>query len=268
MTLPLERWGAGATPALFLHGFTGRRTSWRHLQPLLGDELRATCVDLPGHGDAPPPAEGTRGFLATVDLLAALLDEPAVVVGYSQGARLALALAVHYPHKVARLVLESGTPGLHRRADRARRREADETLARRVLEEGVERFVDLWEAKALFSGLRHLPEAERARLRERRASHRAEGLAGALRGLGQGAQPDYWPSLTRVLRPTLVLTGADDRMYTRIGRRMVEDLPLGWRVTFGAVGHAPHLERPEAYAEEVRRFLAARWDADPQAVVP
>ncbi len=268
MTLPFEQWGRGSRPALFLHGFTGSRASWRHLEPLLGDELRATCVDLPGHGEADPPAPGTDGFVATIDRLAEMLEEPSVIVGYSQGARLALGLAVRHPDRVERLILESGTPGFHRRADRARRRQADEALAKLILESGVERFVERWEAHPLFAGLRRLPVAERAALRLRRASHRAEGLAGAVLGLGQGAQPDYWPSLTQVLRPTLVLSGAHDGRYTHLARRMVDDLPLGWRATFTGAGHAPHLECPRAYAEEVLRFLAPRWQVEPQELAP
>lgn len=266
MSFPVERWGRGARPALFLHGFTGSKASWRHLEPLLGDALTASCVDLPGHAQV-PPLEEPEAFVATIDHLAAMLDEPAVVVGYSQGARLALGLAVRHPTKVDRLVLESGTPGLHQRSDRVRRRRADEALARLILEVGVERFVEQWEAKPLFDGLRALPQAAQDALRERRLAHRAEGLAWALQALGQGAQPDYWPALTGVLRPTLVLTGALDVKYTRLGRRMVEDLPLAFRVTFPGVGHVPHLERPEAYAREVKSFLAPRWE-EPEVLAP
>lgn len=268
MTLPFEQWGRGSRPALFLHGFTGSRASFRHLEPLLGEELLATCVNLPGHGEAPPPPEGPNGFVATINRLAEMLDGPTVVVGYSQGARLALGLAVRHPERVERLILESGTPGFHRRANRTKRRRADEALARLILEDGVERFVDWWEANPLFAGLRRLPAPERAALHQRRASHRAEGLAGAVRGLGQGAQPDYWPSLTGVLRPTLVLSGALDGKYTHIARRMVDDLPLGWRATFSGAGHAPHLECPRAYAEEIQRFLAPRWQTEPEELAP
>ena len=70
------------------------------------------------------------------------------------------------------------------------------------------------------------------------------------------------------MRPTLVVTGSLDRKYTRIGQRMVDDLPLGWRATFSGIGHAPHLECAEAYAGEVRRFLLARWQVEPEELAP
>ena len=266
MTLPLETWGRGPTRALFLHGFAGSRETFRHLEPLLGDVLTATCVDLPGHGEAPLPRPD--GFEAVVDELAGLLDAPAVVVGYSQGARLALGLALRHPERVERLVLESGSPGLRRRQDRTRRRASDQALAGLLLQEGVVRFMDGWERQPLFSGLQRLPEAERAALRRRRCAHRAEGLAAALVAMGQGAQPDYWPRLTRLFRPTLVLSGALDLKYTRLARRLVAELPLGWRVSFPGVGHAPHLECREAYAQELRSFLLPPWATEPADRAP
>ena len=269
MKLPVETWGTGEVPALFLHGFTGGRGTWRHLEPLLGEVLTATCVDLPGHGEAPvPEGTGTEAFLATVDALAESIERPAVIVGYSQGARIALALAARHPQCVDRLVLESGSPGLRRRHVRSQRRIADEALAALIVEHGVEAFVDRWEANPLFDGLRSLPEPERSALRARRSSNSAQGLAAALRCLGQGAQPDYWPSLIKILRPTLVLSGALDTRYTRLARRMVVDLPMGWRRTFRGVGHAPHLECPTEYAQELSSFLAPAWRTEPSELVP
>lgn len=269
MRLPTEQWGRGETPALFVHGFTGSGASWRHLEPLLGDLLTATAVDLPGHAHAPLPSQmGPAGFEETVAALGALLTRRAVLIGYSQGARLALAVAAKFPERVERLVLESGSPGLRQRHARSVRRDEDEALASLIVSGGVERFVDRWEQLPLFAGLQALPATERASLRERRAAHSPEGLAGALRCLGQGVQPDLWPALPGLRVPTLVLTGANDAKYTRLARRMVSELPLAWRVSFRGAGHAPHLECPALYAAEVRAFLAPRWLEEPKEHAP
>jgi 2-succinyl-6-hydroxy-2,4-cyclohexadiene-1-carboxylate synthase len=266
---PGERWGTGPTKALFLHGFTGSGASFRHLEPLLGDVVTATCVDLPGHRQAPlPHASGSAGFEETIASLASALDQRTVVIGYSQGARIALALAARFPERVERLVLESGAPGIRRRSERVQRRKSDEAMAALIVERGVDVFVDRWEQLPLFAGLQSLPEPERAALRERRMGHTAEGLAGALTCLGQGVQPDLWSALPGLRIPTLVLSGAKDTKYTRLARRMVAELPLGWRRTFANVGHAPHLECPQAYADEVRAFLAAPWVTEPVEAGP
>jgi len=189
--------------------------------------------------------------------LESLLDGPTPVIGYSQGARIALALAVRAPKKVSRLVLESVTPPRRRSRDRQRRRLEDEQRARSILERGVPAFVDAWERLPLFESLRALPEATRSSLRERRLAHSAEGLAGALRCLGQGVQPDLSGALPSLRIPTLLLTGGLDAKATRHARRLCTDLPLSWRATFPAAGHAPHLECPDDYAREVRAFFAA-----------
>lgn len=263
MRLAATRWGRGETPAIFVHGFAGSAAAFAHLEPLLGDLLSATCVELPGHGSTPAAC-----WDETVEAIGALLDGRTVLIGYSQGARLALAAAARFPRRVERLVLESGAAGLRQRHDRVLRRRADEALAEVILARGVEAFVAEWEQLPLFAGLRALPVVEQQALRARRASHTAEGLAGALRMLGQGAQPDLWPALQGLRVPALLITGANDRKYTRLARQMTVDLPMAWRVSFRGVGHAPHLECPEDYAAEVRSFLAPRWLSEPRELAP
>ena len=263
MKLTTTRWGHGETRALFLHGFTGSGRSFDHLEPLLGEVLTATCVELPGHGQTPPAS-----WAETVQSIEALITDRTVLVGYSQGARLALAVAAKSPARVERLVLESCSPGLRRRHDRVLRRRSDETLAHALDSSGVDAFVDRWEALPIFGGLRSLPAAERNALRARRSAHTAHGLASALRLLGQGAQPDLWPTLQGLRVPTLLITGANDAKYTRLARQMAMDLPMGWRVSFSGVGHAPHLECSAAYAAELSSFLAPRWLAEPEGLAP
>lgn len=263
MTRSTVSWGRGETKAVFLHGFAGGARSFSHLEPLLGDVLSARCVELPGHGRTP-----AASWDETVDALGAMLEPGTVLIGYSQGARVALAVAAKYPERIERLVLESGAAGLRRRHDRVLRRRSDEALAGLLLTQGVEAFMAQWEQLPLFQGLRSLPAIEQEALRARRVSHTAEGLAEALRNLGQGAQPDLWPRLQALRIPTLLMTGANDKKYTRLARLMTADLPLAWRVSFRGVGHAPHLECPALYAAELRAFLAPAWRSEPREHVP
>ncbi|MDP2272276.1 MAG: 2-succinyl-6-hydroxy-2,4-cyclohexadiene-1-carboxylate synthase [Archangium sp.] len=263
MKLETTGWGTGPTKALFLHGFTGSARSFDHLEPLLGELLSATCVTLPGHGETPGAS-----WDDTVAAITQLLSDRTVLIGYSQGARLALAVAAAAPNRVERLVLESCAPGLRRRHDRVLRRRADEALAELISTNGVDAFVNHWESLPMFDGLRALPVVEQQALRARRSSHTAEGLASALRQLGQGAQPDLWPMLQGLRIPTLLMTGSQDAKYTRLARQMAMDLPMGWRVTFSGSGHAPHLECPAAYSAELRSFLAPKWLSEPEGLAP
>jgi 2-succinyl-6-hydroxy-2,4-cyclohexadiene-1-carboxylate synthase len=253
-------WGKGS-PLLLIHGFTGTRDAWSHLQPFLGDRFRVLAPDLPGHGESPLAAD--ISFHGAVDQLLALLDatglERVDVAGYSLGARVALALCLRAPERVGRLVLESGNPGLRRRRDRGERRREDAALAEVIERDGLEAFVRRWEALSLFDGLRSIPLDVRVRLRERRLSHRPEALAGSLRALSLGAQPSYWARLWTVRAPTLLLTGERDAKFSDIARAMAAEIPLVWGHVFPGAGHAPHLESPEEWAKEVSSFLSAPW---------
>jgi 2-succinyl-6-hydroxy-2,4-cyclohexadiene-1-carboxylate synthase len=254
------RWGEGS-PLLLLHGFTGNRHAWDHLRPLLDGRFAVVAPDLPGHGAT--ACDPDTNFEATLTALLRLLDalklERVDIAGYSLGARVALGLALEAPQRVGRLVLESGSPGLRRRRDRLARRRTDGVLADSIERDGVAAFVERWESGVLFEGVRTLPAAVQDALRERRRSHRPEALAGSLRALSLGAQPNYWSRLWTLRSPTLLLTGARDSKFTATARAMAAELPLVWGHVFPGAGHAPHLEVPEAYARELQGFLSAPW---------
>jgi 2-succinyl-6-hydroxy-2,4-cyclohexadiene-1-carboxylate synthase len=253
-------WGQGP-PLLLLHGFTGSRDAWNHLRPLLEPRFEVLAPDLPGHGESPIAAHTT--FDGAVEALLALLDarglERVDVAGYSLGARVALGLALRAPDRVRRLVLESGNPGLRRRRDRFERRRDDAALAQLIERDGLEVFIQRWESLPLFDGLRELPDDLRLPLRERRLAHRPEALAGSLRALSLGAQPNHWTRLWTVRAPTLLLTGARDAKFTAVARAMAAEMPLVWGHVFPGAGHAPHLESAGAWAREVTGFLSAPW---------
>lgn len=99
---------------VLLHGFSSNRNeNWRRVGWLGAFErrrVRAIAFDLPGHGESDKPhdpaAYGTDVLVA--DLVAALdqLDIPsATLMGYSMGARLALATALARPERFDRLIL-------------------------------------------------------------------------------------------------------------------------------------------------------------------
>ncbi len=256
-----ETWAGQGPPLLLLHGFTGNRRTFAHLRERLTPRASVVAVDLPGHGQSAFSPDTT--FASTLAALLALLDALELlsvdVAGYSLGARVALGLAAQSPTRVRRLVLESGSPGLRRRRARGERRRQDEALAARIEAEGVDAFVEHWEALPLFAGVRALSAEVQEALRARRLGGKAEGLALSLRRLGLGAQPSYWSALPSIRTPTLVLSGGRDEKFTAVARRMAAELPVVWGHVFPGVGHAPHLEVPDAWAREVNGFLSTPW---------
>src|SRR5919202_6976793 len=100
----------GVPPALvLLHGFTQTRQSWRRTIAALYGRYRAVAPDLPGHGML--SERRPASLAATLAYLAALVDEPHVLTGYSMGGRIALHAALARPRLVHRLVLVGASPG-------------------------------------------------------------------------------------------------------------------------------------------------------------
>jgi pimeloyl-ACP methyl ester carboxylesterase len=99
---------------LLVHGFaTNRAENWRRLGWLSAFErrgYRTVALDLRGHGESDKPhdpAAYDRGQM-TSDITA-LMDHlalgPVILMGYSMGAHLSLALALTAPERVDRLIL-------------------------------------------------------------------------------------------------------------------------------------------------------------------
>lgn len=267
MSLPMRTWGRGPREVVFLHGFTGGPSAFDHLEPWLGDVITARVLTVPGHEGSPLPDDsGARGFAQTVAAIAASLpSKKCPVVGYSQGARLALCLAVAHPEKVCRLVLEGVHPGLRRRFDRHQRQQEDEQRAEKLERLGLDAFLAEWERHPVLQGQLGLPAAMRDALAAQRRRHSAAGLAGALRTLGLAHQPDCWPVLHTLTVPTLLVTGETDAKFSQLAKRMVAELPWAWHAKLPGAGHSPHLEQPEAYAAEVASFLRAPFTHEIQA---
>jgi 2-succinyl-6-hydroxy-2,4-cyclohexadiene-1-carboxylate synthase len=218
-----------------VHGFTQTSTSW---DPITA-RLNAT-VDAPAIGRE-------HNFTAA----AAALDRgPATYVGYSQGGRLCLQLALDRPEVVRRLVLVSASPGIADADERAARRAADERLAQEIERDGVDVFLERWLAQPLFASL----PRDRSGIEERRAHNTVEHLTYQLRVLGQGTQPSNWERLGELRMPVLLIAGELDTKYVDIARSMATAVPQARVEVIAGAGHACHLESPAAVAQLLSSF--------------
>lgn len=258
----VRRSGSGPT-VLFLHGFTGRGADWAPFLPSVRALGRRTvAIDLVGHGRTDAPSDPARHAVerqasAIATILAGLGAAPATVVGYSMGARVALRLAVADPAIVEALVLESPSPGIADATERAARRAADEELALRLEHDGLEAFLRAWEANPLFAGEHRLSMRRRDRIHRDRARNTVAGLAGSLRGAGQGSMAPLHDRLSTIRIPTLVVAGALDPVGAARARAVANAIPTADLLTLPRLGHAPHRESPATF----RRILIERLTA-------
>lgn len=237
---------SGHSRLVLLHGFTQTCRSWDGLIRALGDEPSICRVDAPGHGRSPLLDDDLSGVAHAVVESAG----EGVYVGYSMGARILLHAALGST-TMHGLVLIGGTPGIEDERERADRRESDRLLAERIVESGVEVFLEWWLRQPLFAGL--TPTVDD--LAERRLNT-VEGLTSSLRRCGVGEQTPLWDRLSDIDVPVLVMAGSRDTKFDAIGRRMAE--AIGTNARFESVpdaGHAAHLERPDAVASILRAWL-------------
>lgn len=262
MSLNVLTTGTGS-PVLLLHGFTGTARSWSRQIGPWSREHRVIAPDLLGHGGSQAPTDPADYALerqadALAELLELLEASPAAVVGYSMGARLALVLALSHPRAVDGLVLESPSAGILDPAARARRRATDDGLAEDIEREGLDAFVARWEASPLFDSHAALPDEVRAELRAERLCHDPRGLAGSLRGAGQGVMAPLQDRLVQIDAPTLVLAGGLDETGLARAREVAGGIPDARLEVVPGAGHTMHLEAPDAFLRLTSDHLSTR----------
>jgi 2-succinyl-6-hydroxy-2,4-cyclohexadiene-1-carboxylate synthase len=234
-----------------LHGFTLHGGMFAELSEQL--KVGVVAPDLPGHGRTiVHPVTTTTAVAAIAEVLTSMHRTP-VLLGYSQGARIALQIALNHADLIGALVLVSGSPGLPERARRVRRA-ADEGLAARIERIGVTRFVDEWLANPM-TATDAVAGPRREADRRIRLENTPTGLAEALRGMGQASVPDSSELVSSLRMPTAFVAGRRDSKYTELATAMAA--ACGQRpVLVTGAGHNVILEAPGAVAATVAKLLS------------
>jgi len=237
-----------------LHGFTQTGAMFAELAELLGKEVLAP--DLPGHGrSAGYPATFASAITGVAEVLAQV-GSPVPLIGYSQGGRVALAVALERPELVSHLVLVSTSLGIEDEVERGERLRADEVLAAELERGDLASFVDRWLNSPMFAGLERRGTAWREADVARRLENTPGALAGALVGMGQGGQPYLGGRLGELGMPVLVIAGELDEKYSGLVTGLRHLLPHAVLEILPGVGHAVIGEDPLRVVGVVSDFVA------------
>ncbi|MGQ0844055.1 MAG: alpha/beta fold hydrolase [Sporichthyaceae bacterium] len=261
-----------APPVVLVHGISRSLDDWNLQFPLLSRDFRVIALDLPGFGysarrDEPATLGAlSRGLLATLDAL----DErrPVNLVGNSLGGAVSLQTLVLDPDRVASVVLVNSA-GFGKEVTYLLRGLAIPGFGRAMLR------------KPTRAGLRH---AERALYHDRSLADRervahslnigrqadaAEFMAELMHTLGtfRGVLPQWREELLRDAgvhrHPMLIVWGDRDRILPPHHFEAARTaFPHAKSHLFRTTGHLPQVERPDAFANLVREFLAPPVDGE------
>jgi len=242
--------GEGPT-LVFVHGFPLNRECWNHQIEAFKDSHRVIAPDLPGFGGS-EPGQGAASMKAFAEGLFTLCHElqtgPIVLVGHSMGGYIALAFAKAFPTLLSGLVLVDTKAGGDEAKVAAGRRET----AKKVEAEGFGTVVEAMSPNMLSpdntdQGMAHA-------VRGFMWSSSAKGVIDAL--LGMAERPDEREHIKEIRVPTLVVTGADDKIVPPSeSTALAAAIPGARLVVIPSSGHLVAFEQPGAFDGALRTWL-------------
>lgn len=249
--------GRGRT-LLMLHGLMAHGEFWSAQQPL-AEKFRLIAPDLRGHRESPaPPHSVTVERLARdMEELAERLDlRDTIVIGWSLGAAISwLLLTGAASHRFAGSVVVDMTPRVLNGADWQLGLTPDLVEARRTaFREDFPAF-----ARAAGPAILAQPVAdEKAGLATWAGEEFARNDAGAMAHLWDSlAAQDGRALLPKIGQPTLIIHGAHSQLYAADTAHFLGHALADARtVEFSQSGHAPHLEQPELFNQQIMTFAA------------
>lgn len=242
-------------PALAVHCALGRGRDFSAMAR--GLPLAVHALDLPGHGASAPWDGAGEYHTICTEAARAGLDTPAVVIGHSLGATIALRLALENPAQVRALVLfepvlfaaAQGTPELAAHAAHDDRFAAQMAAGDRAA--AAAGFLDLWGAGLPFAAL---PAQDRARIMAQMSLIAATGPAlfdDTANLLGAGR-------LEQLTIPVLLLRGTMSPPVTRaINSTLAARLPHAHLTEIAGAGHMAPLTHAQDVGGQIATFLQA-----------
>jgi pimeloyl-ACP methyl ester carboxylesterase len=214
---------------------------WSRNVDALAKDHTVVTWDLRGHGRSDyPDDQSAYSAVLTIEDMAALLDtvgaDRGVLMGHSLGGYLSLEFHVHFPGRVAGLVLVGTGPGF--RNDEAR--------------DGWNQFAAKYSSRLRERALDALAKSDELTPGEHRD---ASGLERAARGMLVQNDARVMDSLPAIAVPTLVVVGSDDATFLGGSQYMASKIPGASLEQVEGARHAPNVSHPDLFNERVRAFL-------------
>jgi pimeloyl-ACP methyl ester carboxylesterase len=250
-------------PLLLIHGFGAGMWVWEKQVDVLSQFYRVYALDLIGHGysDRPKIDYRPETYLRSVsDFMEAVGIERATLIGNSMGGGIAWALAGRFPERVEKLVLIDCVPPdvldhLKNLSFRMLSAIIDIPLLSRMVFWGVRR----GSVRRILDDCVFDLNCTTTEVVDRQCRiSRIEGTSWVLYSTFKHAReaPKLEKYLSRISHPTLLIWGAEDRVFSpAVGEVLRRNIPGSRLQIIKRSGHIPMWETPEEVNRVILDFL-------------
>lgn len=245
-TLAFDKSGSGPA-VIIVHGIGGHKEDWADVAARLAPSHTVYAVDMLGFGGSSKTGE-TITIADQVAAIAGLMDAENIaqadVIGNSVGGWVAATLAADHPDRVHRLVLvdAAGFKAMFEGPPPVEFYPQDASQMAKLLR------------TVRFDPSTHQPAYVAKALAASQAS--GDGLAAAAVGKGMFVSPRLEDVADRVTAPTLIIWGAEDKLFPPgIADLVASHIKGSRKELIPNASHFPQLDHPDAFNAAVSTFL-------------
>jgi esterase len=238
-------------PVVLLHGLFGAARNFGAIQRAIAPRFRVVALDMRNHGDSPhgPDMRYPAQAADVQETLRSLGIGKAAVIGHSMGGKAAMAMALHWPDQVGRLLVADIAPVIYQHGN--------DVIARAMAAIQLTPSLTRQEADAALT----------------EAVPRADIRAFLLQNLRFGAAPHWRIGLEEIAAaipdlegwidlpasytgPSLFVTGADSDYVLPEHRPIIRSrFPASRFVAIKNAGHWVHADNPAGFLSVLEAFL-------------
>lgn len=268
LTFPqIEFSGEQPIRLLFIHGWGMNSGVWQSVLEHFRSDYAVAAIDLPGFGKNVDSAPDHYTLDNLVDLIAAQIDKPVVVIGWSLGGLVATSLALRYPDKINALVNVASSPLFveQTRSDSEIASDAKPSwpgIKARVLKgfhlalsEDTKKTIENF-LKIQAMGSPHIRQ-DIKKLRDWVMVHDMPSKTVLEQSLSLLSTVDLRPQLQNITQPSLRLYGRLDTLVPQKAIKIIDQLmPKSESYTFDKASHAPFISHETLFLEKLNQWLS------------
>ncbi|MBR73396.1 MAG: alpha/beta hydrolase [Dehalococcoidaceae bacterium] len=251
--------GSGV-PVVFVHEFAGEHTSWTNQVEFFSKKFQVITFNARGYppSDVPESEKSYSQDIAVQDILSILDElniEKAHIVGLSMGGYATLLFGIQFPERCLSITVAG--VGYGSTKDRSNFEKDAEHVANRILQEGIEKFGDIYTVSATRVQLQNKDRKAWEEFKRLFQNSSSLGHANTMLGV-QRNRPSILSlekEMKKINTPTLIITGDEDEPCLEPSIFMKRCIPTSGLFIVPNTGHTVNLEEPDLFNQMIENFL-------------